>query len=545
MSSKMTRTSTVRAALVLVAVAATSLLGAGTLRADPGYLVAAPDRGFLGNEEARDLRDDLRETYPATELWIVTDERTEDHLRSALERLRAREGVDRVVVLPLFLSRHHALYATARTAAEEIGDGALRWAPPLGESYLAEEILFDRVETLSGVSAEERLVLVGAGADSRASADSIRDALAPLADRATRKFGMADSARVEVLYHGSAPDSLAGTGLEAVGDGAGAVASDGVTPVVVPFGFARRYTAMMSDWNWLGRSVAPHGAAYSGHPVLPHDAAADWLRRTATRHRTLERDEVGVIFVPHGSDYNWNETMREGIAPVAEDYMSEEAFSMVDPVVLERAIRSLEDRGAKAAVVVRIFSLESSFRKKARYVMGLRPDYPRFPHRIRTHLELHTLGGIETSPHLVDALADRVRSLSEAPSRETVIVLAHGAGDSARHEHWMDNLEEIAGGLAERTGNRFRDYRYHSWREDWPEHREESLETIRGMVREASEGEGTAIVVPARTAASGPARANLEGLDFRYGTGFAPHPAFAEWLRRTVEEGMEAVRTPE
>lgn len=538
------RRGTLRAAVAAAAVGLMSMLAPGTLSADPGYLVAVPDRGFLGNEESRDQLERLREAYPRSELWVVTDERPEEHLREALEALRARDGVDRVVVLPLFLTRHHALYGTARRTVASLDDPGIEWADPLGASHLAEEVLFDRVEALSRKPASERLVVVGSGAASPASADSIRRALAPLAERAARKHGLAGTPAVEVLYHGSAPDSLAETGFERVEERVGAVASDGHAPVVVPFGLARRYTTMMSDWNWLGRRIRPHEPRYAGRSVVPHGAVSDWLRKTATRHRRLARDEVGVIFVPHGSDYGWNETMREGLEPLRDEYVTEDAFSMVDPVVLERAVRRLEERGVRAAVVVRIFSLESSFREKAEYVLGLRRDHDRFPHRIRSPLEFHTLGGMETSPHLADALADRVRDLSRDPSRETVLLLAHGAGDEARHEHWMDNLAEIADEVRERTGDRFRAYRYHAWREDWPEHREPAVAAIREMVRDASKDGGTALVVPVRTAARGPAGDYLEGMDYREGEGFAPHPSFTAWLRETVERGVSAVAEP-
>lgn len=517
------------------------VLAAGSLRADPGYLVAVPDRGFLGNEEAREQLERLREAYPAAELWVVTPERTAEHLQEAIAEVQTHEEVDRIVVLPLFLSRHHALYGRARRAVASLGDTDVGWADPLGASYLSEEILFDGVESLSTDPSGERLVVVGAGAASRAGADSIRSALLPRARRAARKNGFGDSVRVEVLYHPSAPDSLAESGFAAVESRVQAITSAGRTPVVVPFGLARRYTTMMSDWTWLGRRVRPHGSRYEASSAVPHAAVSDWLRREATRHRRLDRDEIGVIFVPHGSDYAWNETMREGLAPLRDDHVTEDAFSMVDPAVLERAVRRLEDRGVRAAVVVRIFSLASSFRDRAEYVLGLRRDHDSFPRRIRTPLELHTLGGIETNPHLADALEDRIRSLSRDPSRETVVLLAHGAGEEARHQHWMDNLAELADELEQRTEGRFRAYRYDTWREDWPRYREASITAIRDMVREGSADGGSALVVPVRTAARGPASDHLDGLEYREGVGFAPHPAFTAWVRETVERGMEAV----
>ncbi|ODS33089.1 MAG: hypothetical protein SCARUB_01788 [Candidatus Scalindua rubra] len=56
--------------------------------------------------------------------------------------------------------------------------------------------------------------------------------------------------------------------------------------------------------------------------------------------------------------------MRQGIATLRDEYITEDAFSMVDPFVVERAVRRLEKRGVKAALLVRIFSLEASFRER-------------------------------------------------------------------------------------------------------------------------------------------------------------------------------------
>src|SRR5262245_59754882 len=65
-----------------------------------GIIVAAPDRGFLGNEEIRDAVESLGDGNAA--LIFVTDARTRDDLAAAVEATRAR-GAARAVVLPLFV----------------------------------------------------------------------------------------------------------------------------------------------------------------------------------------------------------------------------------------------------------------------------------------------------------------------------------------------------------------------------------------------------------------------------------------------------------
>ena len=87
----------------------------------------------------------------------------------------------------------------------------------------------------------------------------------------------------------------------------------------------------------------------------------------------------GVIAVPHGSDYNWNERMRTGLAPLEEDYHLAHAFSMVDPVVIERAVRELEDQGVKAAVMVRIFSIVRSPFSRSALIRSIWTPSPSLP----------------------------------------------------------------------------------------------------------------------------------------------------------------------
>ncbi|MCB1887281.1 MAG: hypothetical protein KDH20_06720, partial [Rhodocyclaceae bacterium] len=111
--------------------------------AGTAFLVAAPDRGFLGNEEIRDQFDRFADRH-AARLVFVTDARTTASIQSASEALAA-EGASELVVLPLFLSRGEARFARLRAAIEASSALPVRWARPWGETYLAVEFLADRL----------------------------------------------------------------------------------------------------------------------------------------------------------------------------------------------------------------------------------------------------------------------------------------------------------------------------------------------------------------------------------------------------------------
>jgi len=85
------------------------------------------------------------------------------------------------------------------------------------------------------------------------------------------------------------------------------------------------------------------------------------------------------------------------------------------------------------------------------------------------------------------------------------------------------------------------DLKVHTWPEVWPEKRKGTIPEIQRMVREASES-GKALVIPARTISQGRASQYLEGLDYRYGKGFAPHPQFEKWVRAQIETGIDRLQ---
>jgi hypothetical protein len=62
------------------------------------------------------------------------------------------------------------------------------------------------------------------------------------------------------------------------------------------------------------------------------------------------------------------------------------------------------------------------------------------------------------------------------------------------------------------------------------------------MVRQASRDDGRALLIPARTTGTGPARELLPDQAFALGEGFVPHPLFEDWLRGQVAEALGRYR---
>lgn len=160
--------------------------------------------------------------------------------------------------------------------------------------------------------------------------------------------------------------------------------------------------------------------------------------------------------------------------------------------------------------------------------------------RIRSSAVLLSAGGLDDHPLFARALLDRARALSRDPRRETVILTAHGTNEDSRNDRWLEVLESLAERMRRDGGGEFRKLRVATWREDWPAKRAPWVKRVRRWVEEAARDGGTAIVIPARTTAVGPEARLLKGLDYRLGSGFAPHPLFAQWFEEQVQRAIAA-----
>jgi len=319
----------------------------------------------------------------------------------------------------------------------------------------------------------------------------------------------------------------------------------------VTFDLTPKLDGMMAFGSWIRPLIRNHGALYNGNDITPHESVGLWLAKQANSYLPVTKENLGVIFMPHGSNYNWNRTMMNAIDEMHEEYMIEHAFSMGDATLVDRAVEKLEARGATAITVLRIFSLESSFKNSIEYTLGLSDQMGHGgmmhmmtgpPKRVVSSSEFYTTGGLEDSPLFAEALLDRAIGLSENPEKETVVIVGHGTRTEEGNTRWMNNLETITAHMektAAEMGYNFRDFKFENWREDWPELRDKHINNVREMVKRASEDGGTAIVVPARTTKGGHAQRWLSDLDFKHnGEGFAPHPLFVEWVEGLIQESL-------
>lgn len=510
------------------------LIAAAGVRADTGFLVAAPDRGFTGNTEIRDAFAPFTENRVA-ELVFVTDKRAGPYFERAVARLE-EAGADRIVVLPFYLSAADPDFDLIGAFMDAVEGVDIQLGRPYGRSYLAARALADRLENVPHDAS--KVVVIATGGEDAERNDRIANDLRHLADAAAERFHFDEITAVVLGEDDDMEERLAELDTGSV---------------AVPFHLGAKYSGMMAYTAWLQYS-APDDMNVLDGDVTPHDSVTLWMQREAGRYHQPENSEVGVVVHAHGSDFHWNETMRQAAAPLAEDYMIEYGFSMGHPATLERAVTDLEKRGAKAVVIVRIFGMSNSFLSGIEGFIG--SDYERCEvkdgqgghgmhggtaPRLLTSVPVSTAGGLEDHPLFARALLERARDLSEDPGRETVILVAHGKGSDEGNDQWLDLLNSIRRTMLAEGGDEFRAIEVGTWREDWPDKREAAIGRIREFVEKANEDNGRALIIPARTTEQGPARDLLPDMDFELGEGFAPHPLFVEWLREQVKIGIDQI----
>jgi sirohydrochlorin ferrochelatase len=501
----------------------------------PGFLVVAPDRGFMGNEEIRDAVEALGPEIKA-ELVFATRSEMDRFISEGIDRLESR-GVTEIVAVPLFVSLHTPSWVRVvrlLESNERKTAGRLKISGELKARYLLAEILGDRLKSLSQDPKREFLILVTSGGGDIETESLIRADLSALTDLLPHPYKF--PSLEPVVWGPNGSKELESAIMRAK--------EQDLVPLILVADFGWKADGMMSLTNGVGRVADQLGAKFDRQDLTPHPDIALWVARQIHAEVPITRKNMGVVIMPHGSDYVWNRTMMDAVESLQSKYMIEFAFSMGDANLMERAVRKLEKRGARAVTVVRVFSLSSSFQAATEYALGMgqgeqhEGHHGMAAHRIRSGSSLYTLGGVEGTPLFAEALLDRALEVSKDAKNETIILVAHGTVEEEQNSHWERNLASIAahmGAASNLKAKRFRGIQYATWREDWPELRQKAIENVRSMLTEASRDNGVAIVIPARTARGGREEEWLAGLKFLYnGKGFAPHPMFTRWVEEQI-----------
>lgn len=243
----------------------------------------------------------------------------------------------------------------------------------------------------------------------------------------------------------------------------------------------------------------------------------------------------GVLIMAHGGGEAWNETVIEAAEGARHEGPVVVAFGMAHPVSLQQGVDALDGLGAGRVSVVRLFVSGESFRTDTRYLLGLSDEEPGLPwvkapldHDLTIATHDHGLMG---SPEVSDILLTRALDLSEDPSGESVLLIAHGMGDEGENDRVLDNMRTAADRIA---AEGFREVEVAALREDWEEARAAAEAGIRSFVESRTDAGRRVLVLPYRLSGFGPYAKVLEGLDYVPGDGLLPHDAISRWIESTA-----------
>lgn len=519
----------------------------------PGFLVVAPDRGFLGNQEISALVQDFKKDYPAA-LGLVGREYTGVDGEYAVYLVRAvqelkQAGATEIVAIPLFLSGADPLLKRVMPTVQAYAAGLpVRWASAMADDYLIGQVLLDRVAAVSQQAETERLILVGIGAIDEASEKLLKADVDKLLAYVNRYKHFRESE--SVVYYDRDAEGADTKNREIKTHVLAQIAKQGRT-LIVPAFIGPKFDHSMALSAWLEQQFKPLQAVYQRTELLPHPNVLLWLKKTANRSTAVGPSEIGVVIMPHGSTQPWNDAVEGAIAPLKSKYRIAMAYGMGDPSIIQDAVAQLERQGIKRIVFVRMYALGSHMKALTDYILGLTDAVPSDGHgdghyshavaasQVRSAALFSTFGGYEEYPAIAQVMCERIAESSKDPTKESVILLAHGEHSDEGNAKWLSvmngNIERIK---KDPRCARLKAIRAATVREDWPEKRKPAVEAVRTMIQEDGK-EGRVIVIANRLYGSGPYKTMLKGLAFDLNEKGLVHPVITRWL----EEGIGQVST--
>ncbi|MEQ1628373.1 MAG: hypothetical protein ABL965_13340 [Nitrospira sp.] len=513
-----------------------------------GFLVVAPDRGFLGNQEVRTLVEEFKKSYPAALGLVGRDYTGVDgeyavYLSRAAQELK-QAGATEIVTIPLFLSEADPILMRIKPLVPAYTGGLpVRWAPTMAHDYLIGQIVLDRVEALSEQAESERLILVGAGAMDEASAIALKADVDKLLGYVKRYKDFRDAETV--IYYDRAADNAEQNNREIKSRLLAHIAKQGRT-LLVPVSIGPKFDTAMSLTSWLGGQFKQTQVVYKPNELLPHPNALLWLKKTANRETPLSAASLGVVIMPHGSTQPWNDAVESAIQPLRSQYPIEIAYGMGDPHIIQDAVSRLEQRGVRRIVFVRMYALNHHMKSLTDYILGLAEYAPESDHRgrhdhaaeappqVRTAALFSTFGGYEQNPAIAQVLHKRIAEMSTDPANETVLLIAHGEGTDEGNDQWLavmnQNIERLR---QDPHCAKLKDVRALTVREDWPKEREQAVATARAAIETAGKN-GRVLVIANRLYGSGPYKAMLKGLTYEMNEKGLVDPVLTRWLEDGV-----------
>ncbi len=255
--------------------------------------------------------------------------------------------------------------------------------------------------------------------------------------------------------------------------------------------------------------------------------------------------EAAVLIMAHGGSPQWNKNIKKAVKAAGLPYPYRIYFGMGDTPAAQQELQSiisdLESDGAHTIYVVPLLvSSYSEIMRQWKYLLGVDiqagfMNNPLFP--VQKHSTIRFGEPLNDSAVVVEILLDRAQEISSNPSKETVIIVAHGPNDNSDNTRWNQILQSVGKRVQERGG--FQKAEGVTLRDDAPAAiRQQAVQQMRDRVKAADQA-GSRVLVVTMLLSPGGIEHKI-GLELRgYSYGFntktlLPDARISEWIRSQV-----------
>ena len=510
-----------------------------------GFLVIAPDRGFVGNNETNSIFKNFNKDYLAEIVYVGRkydglSSNYSEYIQEALTSFD-NNSVSNIVILPLFLSKYnHILKEIRKNISAYRFSGQIYFNETISESYLSAQILLDHINKLSKNPSKERIVILGRGAVDKKSEILMKGELEKLSDYVKKRHSF-KSIQTGIYYSYNSQEKLREIKDREVDEIVIHTAAKKGKTLVVPFFIGPKYSNMMSLTHFFDRKFVDIDLIHNSDEILLHPNYLHWMKKTANSYLPVSSEEtIGVVIMPHGATKPYNDAVEKTIEPLKLKYKVEMAYGMGDSVTIQEAVYKLEKQGIKKIVFVRMYPTSNQLKEKTNYILGLSDKIPLqwdglIPAQIRNSAIINTFGGYEEDNLIAGIFLERIKEFSKKPEEETIILLAHGESNDKAEILRKKRMKKHIDWVQKNFSQPFKKIIGLALREDWPEKRDNALSEIKKIIKEGNKG-GKVIVISNRLYGSGPYQHYLKGLNFKMNSkGLAPHPNLTNWLEKGIE----------
>lgn len=282
--------------------------------------------------------------------------------------------------------------------------------------------------------------------------------------------------------------------------------------------------------------------------------------------------DPGILLLAHGGNAEWNARVTELAAKIDNTRPTEVAFGMATRANIQAAVDRLVARRVTEIVAVPLFvSSWSSIITSTEYLLGLRAEapaalaaYAKMNHApaaaatsgtasaghdghttaadgttpVTSPVSIRMTPALNDHPIVADILATRARSISQNPTNDALIIVAHGPNEEEDNRRWLVDMSSVANRI--RVSDRFASIDVLTLRDDARKPvRDRATGELRELIMKRSQEGRRVLIVPLLISFGGidrGLRERLEGLPYAMpNAGLVPDDRLATWVLAMVD----------